>query len=109
MSLSPNSKGRQFFYADLNELECILAAAGDSGAAIKMWLAVSYKARVTRSAVVKVTTNLCRKFGINDRKAKTRGIAKWTHLGLWKAIKTNGKNPVVEIISQRTTHEDTAA
>lgn len=108
MSLSPNSKGRQFFYADLNELQRILAAAGDSGAAIKMWLAVSYKARVTRSAVVKVTTSLCRKFGINDRKAKTRGIARWTDLGLWKSTKANGKNPVVEIVSHGTTHEDAA-
>ncbi len=109
MSLSPNSKGRQFFYADLAELQSALAAAGDSGAAIKVWLAVTYKARVTRSAVVKVTTSLCRKFGIHDRKAKTRGIGKWAQLGMWKVSTANGKNPVVEIVSHGTRRADDAA
>ncbi len=108
MSLSPNSKGRQFFYADLTELQSALAVAGDSGAAIKVWLAVTYKARVTRSAVVKVTTSLCRKFGIHDRKAKTRGIGKWAQLGVWKVSTANGKNPVVEIVSHGTQRADDA-
>jgi hypothetical protein len=108
MSLSLNSKGRQFFYANLGELQDALTVAGDSGAAIKIWLAVTYRARVTRSSVVKVTTALCRKFGINDRKAKTRGIARWSQLGHWKVTSANGKNPVVEIVSAGTRHGEAA-
>lgn len=103
MSLSQRGKGRHFFYADLGEVQNALSAAGDSGAAIKMWLAVTYRARVTRSNRVKVTTDLCRKFGINDRKAKTRGIAKWVALGRWKVTSSNGKNPMVEILGTQPT------
>lgn len=93
---------RRFVYVDLAELQAALAAAGDSGAAIKMWLAVRHKARLTKNNVVKVTTQLCRQFGIHDRKAKQRGIAKWADTGAWQVITQNGKNPVVDIGSAST-------
>ena len=95
---------RRFVYVDLGELQAALAAAGDSGAAIKMWLAVRHKARLTKNNVVNVTTQLCRQFGIHDRKAKQRGIAKWADTGAWQVITQNGKNPVVDI-STASTHD----
>lgn len=99
MSFSKNRDPgrRHFLHLDLEELQAALAAAGDSGAAIKMWLAVRHRARLTKNNVVKVTTKLCRQFGITDRKAKTRGITKWQQLGHWEVTITNGKNPVVQL------------
>jgi hypothetical protein len=89
---------RRFLHVDLEELQSALTAAGNSGAAIKMWLAVRHKTRLTGKNVVKVTTDLCRQFGIRDRKAKARGITKWQQLGHWEVTITNGKNPVVQLL-----------
>ena len=100
MSFSKNrdpGRRRHFLHLDLEELQAALAAAGDSGAAIKMWLAVRHRARLTKNNVVRVTTKLCRQFGITDRKAKQRGLAKWADSGAWHVVTENGKNPVVDI------------
>ena len=104
MSLSNNSgtTRRHFVHVDLEELQTALAAAGDSGAAIKMWLAVRYRARLTKNNMVKVTTKLCQQFGITNRKAKTRALAKWAESGEWEVTTTNGKNPVVDIGAAHT-------
>ena len=55
----------------------------DSGASLKLWLAVMHRAKLTKCDVVPITSALCRQFGIHDRKARRRALDFWTSAGFW--------------------------
>lgn len=72
-----------FLYYRLEEAQGAFALVRDSGATLKLWLAVMYRSRLTGSDHVTITGDLCRRFGIHDRKARRRALAFWTSAGFW--------------------------
>jgi hypothetical protein len=94
-------RGRQFLHID--DLESLTAAAilgGSGSAALKCWLAATHRARMTGGGEIKLTTSLCRQFGILTRKAKESALRHWELLGVFKVQRQNGKNPRVTIIGK---------
>jgi hypothetical protein len=92
---------RQFLHID--NLDSFTAAAvlgGSGSAALKCWLAVTHRARVTRKTTVKLTTSLCQQFGILNRKAKESGLRHWEALGVFQILRKSGKNPSVTVIGK---------
>jgi len=72
-----------FLYSRLEEAEGAFALVRDSGATLKLWLAVMYRSRLTGSDHVTLTSDLCRRFGLPDRKARYRELRFWTSAGFW--------------------------
>jgi len=72
-----------FVYYPLEQAQGALALVRDSGAALKLWLAVMYRSRLTGSDHVTLTSDLCSRFGIYDRKARRRALHFWTSAGFW--------------------------
>jgi len=87
MYLSPRSASAQprthFLYYDLEAGQTACVLARDSGAVLKLWLAVTHRAKLTGSDSVTVSGDLCRQFGILDRKARRRALDFWTSTGFW--------------------------
>ncbi len=74
----------------------------DSGASLKLWLAVMHRAKLTKCDVVPLTSALCRQFGIHDRKARRRALDFWTSAGFWivdPSPPPPGKTTSVRIVS----------
>jgi len=88
-----------YLHLDLEPLSAALSLAGSNAAAIKCYIAVCHRARVSKNVNVKFTTDLCQSFGLMDRKAKDRGLRFWEEVGLWTVVRLSGKNPVVQIIA----------
>ena len=100
MSLSQTSsrqRTKPYFHVDLVDLKKAFALPV-TGAAIRLWAAVTWKAKVSRSNVVTLTSSLCRDFGVTTRPAKSRAMTAWEKAGVWKVTRSNGKNPTVEIL-----------
>lgn len=89
---------RPYLHLDLDSLGAALKAARNNAAAIKCFLAVQHQITVTKRAQISLTTALCEKFGILDRKAKERGLRFWEEAGIFTVIRKPGKNPLVEIV-----------
>jgi len=99
MSLSKRNSGDSrpnFRHYDGEAHEAACHLAGDSGAALKVFMAVLHRARVTRSRKAALTGALCRQFAI-DRKAKPRGLTLWQALGVFIIEQHRGKNPIVHV------------
>jgi hypothetical protein len=99
MSLCNNSsepRRRHFRHYDGEQHEAACHLAGDSGASLKVFMAVVHRARVTRSKKATLTGDLCRQFAV-DRKAKRRGLTLWQALGVFIIEQHVGKNPIVHI------------
>lgn len=91
-----------FLYYPLEQAQGAFALVRDSGAALKLWLAVMYRSRLTGSDHVALTNDLCRRFGIHDRKARRRALQFWTSAGFWiidPSPPPPGKSISVRIIS----------
>jgi hypothetical protein len=86
-----------YLHVDLVDVERAFALPV-TGAAIRLWVAVTWQAAVSRSRVVVVTNQLCRRFGVTTRPAKRRALIAWEEVGFWRVDRLNGKNPTVEII-----------
>lgn len=102
MSLSQTTSRRRtklYLHVDLADVETAFALPV-TGAAIRLWVAVTWKAAVSRSKVVVLTNRLCRRFGVTTRPAKARALTAWEKLGFWRVTRSNGKNPTVEILEQ---------
>jgi len=100
MSLSQTTskhRTKPFLHVDLADLERALALPV-TGAAIRLWLAVTWQAKVSNSNAVVLTSSLCRRFGVTTRPAKARALTAWEKLGFWRVTRSNGKNPTVEIL-----------
>ena len=100
MSLSQTSsrqRTKPYFHVDLVDLEKAFALPV-SGAAIRLWVAVTWQAKVSHSNTVVLTKSLCRRFGVTTRPAKARALTTWEKLGFWRVTRSNGKNPTVEIL-----------
>ena len=89
---------RPYLHLDLDSLGAALKAARNNAAAIKCFLAVQHQMTVTKCAQISLTTALCEKFGILDRKAKERGLRFWEEAGIFTVVRKPGKNPLVEIV-----------
>lgn len=99
MSLGNNSKEprrRSFRHYDGEQHEAACHLAGDSGAALKIFMAALHRARVTHSRTANLTGDLCRQFGI-DRKGKRRGLTLWQALGVFNIEQHRGKNPIIHL------------
>ncbi len=99
MYLNNNSREprrRHFRHYDGETHEAACHLAGDSGAALKVFMAVVHRARVARSRKASLTGDLCRQFAI-DRKAKPRGLTLWKALGVFIIEQHRGKNPIVHL------------
>lgn len=100
---SPASSKEHFLYYPLEEAQGAFALVRDSGAALKLWLAVMYRSRLTGSDHVTLTNDLCRRFGIHDRKARRRALQFWTSAGFWiidPSPPPPGKTTGVRILSK---------
>ena len=100
MFLSQTTKRRpskHYLHVDLMDVERAFALPV-SGAAIRLWVAVTWQAKVSRSNVVVLTSRLCRRFGVTTRPAKARAMTTWEKAGLWRVTRSNGKNPIIEIL-----------
>jgi len=73
-------------------------AARNNAAAIKCFLAVQHQMTVTKCAQISLTTALCEKFGILNRKAKERGLRYWEGAGIFNVVRKPRKNPLVELV-----------
>ena len=92
---------RQFLHIDdLGSLTTAATLCGSGSAALKSWLAVTHRVRVSRKTTVALTTPLCRQFGILSRKAKESGLRHWEALGVFKVVRKNGKNPNVTMLGK---------
>jgi hypothetical protein len=92
---------RQFLHIDdLGSLTTAATLCGSGSAALKSWLAVTHRVRVSRKTTVALTTPLCRQFGILSRKAKESGLRHWEALGVFKVVRKNGKNPKVTMLGK---------
>jgi hypothetical protein len=99
MSLDNNSREpqrRTFRHYDGEHHEAACYLAGDSGAALKLFMAALHRSRVTRSNSANITGDLCRQFAI-DRKGKTRGLTLWQAWGVFTIDQHRGKNPIVHL------------
>lgn len=87
MHIAPRSVAapaqEHFLYYPLEQAQGAFALVRDSGATLKLWLAVMYRSRLTGSDHVTLTNDLCRRFGIHDRKARRRALHFWTSAGFW--------------------------
>jgi hypothetical protein len=84
-----------YLHIELGALSGALNTEGVTVSALKCFLAVEYRVRVTKNPQVKLTGELCRTFGITDRKAKRNGIQFWVERGRWDVNQAAGKNPVI--------------
>jgi hypothetical protein len=92
---------RQFLHIDdLGSLTTAATLCGSGSAALKSWLAVTHRVRVSKKTTVALTTPLCRQFGILSRKAKESGLRHWEALGVFKVVRKNGKNPNVTMLGK---------
>ena len=92
---------RQFLHIDdLGSLTTAATLCGSGSAALKSWLAVTHRVRVSRKTTIALTTPLCRQFGILSRKAKESGLRHWEALGVFKVVRKNGKNPNVTMLGK---------
>jgi hypothetical protein len=101
MYLNNNTKGRRPQYLHFDNLQALTAAAtmaGNSCAALKMWMAVTHRSRIEGNNTVRVGTALCRQFGIVTRKAKDSGLRFWERRGVFSVDRPIGKNPIVTIM-----------
>ena len=89
---------RPYLHLDLDSLGAALKAARNNAAAIKCFLAVQHQMTVTKCAQISLTTALCEKFGILDRKAKERGLRFWEEAGIFTVVRKPGKNPLVALV-----------
>ena len=91
---------KQFLHIDdLDSLTTAATLSGNGSAALKCWLAITWRARVGGKREVTLTNPLCRRFGIQTPKAKDGGLRRWEKLGVMKVHRQNGKNPRVTIIA----------
>jgi hypothetical protein len=97
-TMPARSGKRPYLHLDLDSLGAALKAARNNAAAIKCFLAVQHQRTVTKCAQISLTTALCEKFGILDRKAKERGLRFWEEAGIFTVVRKPGKNPLVEIV-----------
>jgi hypothetical protein len=97
-TMSARSGKRPYLHLDLNSLGAALKTAGNNAAAIKCFLAVQHKINVTKCTQIRLTTELCEKFGIFNRKAKERGLGFWEEAGIFNVVRKPGKNPLVELV-----------
>lgn len=100
MFISKTDKKRScapYLYVDLGKLEKALAL-NVGASAIRLWLAVAWRSRVKQSNVVVLSNLLCRRFGVRHCASKARAIAAWEAAGFWRVTRSNGKNPIVEIL-----------
>ncbi len=91
-----------FLYYDREAGQAACELVRDSGAALKLWLAVMHRSRLTGSDHVSLTGDLCRQFGIHDRKARRRALDFWTSAGFWivdPSPPPPGKTTSVRIVS----------
>jgi hypothetical protein len=92
---------RQFLHIDdLDSLTTAAILCGSGSAALKSWLAVTHRVRVSSKTTVALTSALCRQFGILSRKAKESGLRHWEALGVFKVVRKNGKNPNVTVLGK---------
>ncbi len=89
---------RPYLHIGLDLLGAALKAAGNNAAAIKCFMAVQHQITVKKRAQISLTTALCEKFGILNRKAKDRGLRFWESAGIFNVVRKPGKNPSVEIV-----------
>jgi hypothetical protein len=100
MYLKNNTKGRRRQYLYIDDLLTFTppaTVAGNSGAAIKIWMAVIHRARLEGSNTVQIGTEICKQFGITTRKAKDSGLRLWERVGVFRVERPTGKNPAVTI------------
>lgn len=79
----------------LSAVTAINTIAGNSAAVIKVWQAITHRSRLTKGGEIRLTTELCRMFGIEDRKVKDAGLKILERAGVCRVRRQNGKNPVV--------------
>lgn len=102
MYLKKNNKveRRQFLYiADLHSYTAASILAS-SLSALKIWVLVEFQSRVNGGREVVLSTELCRKFGILNRKAKESGLRHWERAGIFRVQRPTGKNPRVTVVQQ---------
>jgi hypothetical protein len=103
MYLKNNTTTRRRQYLHIDNLRALTSAAtiaGNSAAALKIWLAVMHRARLEGTNTVQLGTEICRQFGITTRKAKDSGLRFWERVGVFSVERPLGKNPIVTIISK---------
>ena len=82
-----------YLHIELGALSGALNTEGVTASALKCFFALEYRVRVTKNPQVKLTGELCRTFGITDRKEKRNGIQFWVDRGNWDVIKRQVKTP----------------
>jgi hypothetical protein len=97
-TMPARSGKRPYLHLDLDSLGAALEAARNNAAAIKCFLAVQHQITITKCAQISLTTALCEKFGILDRKAKESGLRYWEGAGIFKVVRKPGKNPLFELV-----------
>jgi hypothetical protein len=89
---------RPYLHIGLDLLGAALKNAGNNAAAIKCFMAVQHQITVKKCAQISLTTALCEKFGLLNRKAKERGLRFWEKAGIFNVVRKPGKNPLVELV-----------
>ena len=78
-----------------------LVAAGLSGRAVGLWMAIRMQAKLERQDWVRVRTHLRQSLGFTNRAAHSRAVAELERLGFIEVQRRQGYAPLVRLVPQR--------
>src|SRR3954466_14053638 len=79
-----------------------VVAAGMSGRAVGLWLAIRMQTRLEGQEWVRVRTHLRESLGFNNRAAHSRAVAELELAGLIEVRRRKGYAPLVRLVPQQT-------
>jgi hypothetical protein len=83
-------------------------AAGVSGRAVGLWMAIRMQARLEGEEWVRVRTHLREGLGFANRAAHSRAVAELERVGLIEVRRRKGYAPLVRLVPRRAGEEDKA-
>jgi DNA-binding transcriptional ArsR family regulator len=81
-----------------------VVAAGMSGRAVGLWLAIRMQARLEGEEWVRVRTHLRESLGFTNRAAHSRAVTELERAGLIEVRRRKGYAPLVRLVPQRVDH-----
>ena len=85
-----------------------VVAAGMSGRAVGLWMAIRMQARLEGEEWVRVRTHLRESLGFSNRAAHSRAVAELERVGLIEVRRRTGYAPLVWLVPQQTGEEGRA-
>ena len=79
-----------------------MVAAGMSGRAVGLWLAIRMQARLEGQEWVRVRTHLRESLGFTNRAAHSRAVTELERAGLIEVRRRKGYAPLVRLVPQRS-------